>query len=113
MNNFEYRDREHWICCKTTEIVEVTECDPEEAREIAEEFYRTQRIPFGYTFFFKKYGYVKVANVLSNRQKFDRECLCDPMRIVHSSGRREAQLCWDDGCPRIYSYPNAKYYCFY
>ena len=106
-------DREHWLDCKVTEIVEVTGCEPDTAQQIAKEFIDTNRIPFQYTLFFKRYGYVTVAEVLSNPEKYDQQSICDPFRFNHTQGHDEAVFCWNDGNPMVHSHVNGgAYYAF-
>jgi len=91
----------HWLDCKITEIIEVTECEPEAAQHAAQEFLSKGLVPQQYTLYFRTYGYVTVTAVLSDPKKFDHQRLCDPKRYNHTSGHDEAVFCWNDGVPAI------------
>lgn len=103
MNLSDYYERAHWLDCKITEIIEVTECEPEVAEQIAREFMDTNRIPFHYTLYFETYGYVTAAQVLSNPEKYDQRSICDPFRINHTEGHDEAVFHWNNGNPMVHS----------
>ena len=101
MKNDKDYERDHWLDCKVTEIVEVTECDPGEAERIAIELLDTNRIPFGYTLYFEEFGYVTVADVLSNAEKYDQHLVCNPYRYSHGLGRDEAVFIWNGVEPSV------------
>lgn len=101
MKSFSYGLRVHWLECKITEIVEVIGCEPEEASQIAEEFFGTTRIPLRYTLYFKEYGYVTAAEVLSKGEKYDQQFVCNAFQYDHTRGHDETVFHWNDGDPVI------------
>lgn len=93
--------KEQWREIKTREIMEFTGCSFKEASRATWLVSEADLLADVYTLEFEEFGWVTVADVLSDPTKFDGELLSDPIPYNYFSD--EATFEWRDGNPKVSS----------